>query len=519
MMVRRRRLVSVFLVVLLMLSAIALPALAEETAATPTFAESIAAVAAAAKPSVVGILTTLKANRSTDRSHAAGTGFVYKEGVIITNAHVVENAQEVKILYADGTTETVSPSQIFADATADVAVVKVTRKDLKLLPFANSDAVTIGMQVIAIGNPLGFRLGNSVSAGILSGTGRALGSGYKFLQTDAPINPGNSGGPLFNIKGEVIGINSAKMADIGVEGLGFAIPINTAREIAETLLKDGKVERAVLGIQLNEGWEAYFGVPETEGVTIAGIVPDGPAGMTALQPGDKLIKLDETNISSSDDVYAFLTTKRPGDAVKITVKRQGQLLVTSIILASQDGLRKTAEEQGVEEGGILIGLSASQIQEAADFGRQWATSWVQINKDYFALSGSNRAVLFTEYLYVARRIESAYEFGFTPGVGFQQAVAQEINKKIEIQFEINGEKPDFLKGAKYTVQQKGKPSIQGGLVAMPSYTASVDGSVVIGNVAVRFDSDTLQPAEDLLVTVQLADGKTINFTFTIKDLR
>lgn len=515
--VRSRRLVSVILTALLMISALALPAMAEES--TLTTAQSIAAVAASAKPSVVGILTTMKANRSTDRGRAAGTGFVYKEGVIITNAHVVENAQEVKILYADQTTETVPPSQIFLDTTSDVAVIKVNRKDLKPLPFANSDEVTIGMQVVAIGNPLGFRLGNSVSAGILSGTGRALGSGYKFLQTDAPINPGNSGGPLFNIKGEVIGINSAKMAQIGVEGLGFAIPINTAREIAETLLKDGKVERAVLGIHLNEGWEAYFGVPEAEGVTIAGIVPDGPAGMTALRPGDKLIKLDETAISTSDDVYAFLATKKPGDMVKITVKRQGQVLVTSIILASQDKLRKIAEEEGVEEGGILIGLSASQVQEAAEFGREWATGWVDINRDYFAISGSDYAMLFTEYLYVARRMESAYEFGFTPGVGFQQAVADEIRRKIEIQFQITGTETDFLKGARYTLSQKGKATLEGGLVALPNYTSSADGSVVIGTVAVRFDSTNMSPTEDMTVSVHLANGKVITFHFTIKDLR
>ncbi|MFZ5815649.1 MAG: S1C family serine protease [Bacillota bacterium] len=518
MMARGRRLVSMILA-LLMATVMALPALAEEAPTTPAETQSIAQVAAAAKPSVVGILTTMKANRSTDRGRAAGTGFVYKEGIIITNAHVVDNAQEVKILYSDLTTETVMPTEIFADATSDVAVVKVKRKDLKPLPFANSDELTIGMQVVAIGNPLGFRLGNSVSAGILSGTGRALGSGYKFLQTDAPINPGNSGGPLFNMKGEVIGINSAKMADIGVEGLGFAIPSNTAIQIAETLLKEGKVERAVMGIHLDEGWEAYFGVPDAEGVTIAGIVPDGPAGMTALQPGDKLIKLDDTPISTSDDVYAFLATKKPGNKVKITVRRQGQLLVTTITLASQDELRKIAEEQGVEEGGILIGLSASQIQEAAEFGREWATGWVDLNQDYLAVSGSNYAILFTEYLYVARRIMSAYDFGFNPGVGFQQAVAEEIHNRIEIQFQINSDQPDFLKGAKYYMSQEGKARVQGGLSHMPTYTSSEDGRVVVGTSAVRFDSSKMNPADDMLITVELASGKTIEFRFTLRDLR
>jgi len=517
MMVTKRRWLSVLLA-LVMVSALALPAFAAESSATSA-PQTIAAVAAAAKPSVVGILNTMQAQGGTDRGRSAGTGFVYKPGVIITNAHVVSDAQELKILYSDGTVETVTPSNIFADEASDVAVVKVKRTDLAPLPFVDSDTLTIGQDVVAIGNPLGFRLDNSVSAGILSGTGRALGSAYKFLQTDAPINPGNSGGPLFNMKGEVIGINSAKMAEFGVEGLGFAIPMNTAIEIAETLLKDGKVERAVLGIHLEEGWEAYFGVPDAEGVTIAGVISDGPAGMTALRSGDKLVKLDETPIYTSDDVYAFLATKKPGNLVKITVKRQGQVLTTEIVLASQEELRKVAEEEGAEEGGILIGLTASQIQEAAEFGSEWATGWVDLSPDYVAVSGSNYAVLFTEFLYVARRVESVYEFGFTPGVGFQQAVAEEIYKRLEVQFEINGDKPDFLKGAKYTLTQKGKAPVSGGLTGTPGYIMSADGSTVTGSVAVRFDSSNLSPTEEIQVTVQLADGKVLTFNFAIADLR
>lgn len=493
----------------------AAPAMASTEAATDT----IAAVAATAQPSVVGILTTTKFNRNNDRGRSAGTGFVYKEGVIITNAHVVENAAEVKILYADKTVETVLPSQIFADAISDVAVVKVTTKGLKPLAFADSDALAVGQQVIAVGNPLGFRLGNSVSAGILSGMGRALGSGYPFLQTDAPINPGNSGGPLFNLKGEVIGINSAKMAEIGVEGLGFAIPSNIAKELADKLLTDGKIERATLGIALYEGWEAYFGVPDVEGVTIARIISDGPAGMTSLRPGDKLVKLDETPIYTENDVFAFLADKKPGDKVTITVKRRGQLLAAKVTLGSQDALRKIAEEEGHEEGGILVDLTAGQIQEAAEFGRNLSRGFADLNQDYVAVSGSNYAILYTEYLYVARRISSAYEFGFTPGVGFQQAVAKDINRKVEVQLEINGEKAEFLSGASYTLEQAGAKVLVGTVSAAPTYTASQDGSVVIGRVAVRFRTDDLKPADDLTVTVKLADGKTHTFQFTTKDLR
>ncbi len=510
------RALSVVLAVFVLMGAGSVPALAETTAATTS--ESIASVAAAAKPSVVGILNTMKATRSTDRGRAAGTGFVYKDGVIITNAHVVAEASELKILYSDRTVETVTPDKIFLDETSDIAVVKVTKKGLKPLPFADSSKVTVGQSVVAVGNPLGFRLGNSVSAGILSGTGRSLGSGYPFLQVDAPINPGNSGGPLFNLQGEVIGINSAKMAEVGVEGLGFAIPANTAKQIAETLLKDGKVERATLGISLYEGWEAYFGVPDAEGVEIWQIIDDGPAGLTALRPGDKLIKLDETPIYTEDDVYSFLLTKKPGDRVMVSVRRSGQVLSVPIILASRDAMKKAAEEEGSQVGGILMNLNAGQIQEAAEFGHDISDRMADVNSDYFAMSGSNYAIMYTEYLYIARRVASAYDFGFQPGVGFQQQVAKEIAGKLEFQMEIQGDKAEFMKGATFTLQQ-GSKKVAGSTAGTISYTTSTDGSVVIANARVRFSTAGLSTTEDLSVVVTTTDGKTVTFRFTIKDLR
>lgn len=513
---RVRRLISVLLAAVLLVGVVAMPAYAETTGQTTT---DTAAIAAKANAAVVGILNTMKPYPgSTEKGHSAGTGFMYKAGVIITNAHVVDNAQELKILYADKTTEIVQPSNIFADATSDVAVIKV-KKQIAPVVLGDSDKVTVGEQVVAVGNPLGFRLGNSVSSGILSGVGRGMGSAYPFLQVDAAINPGNSGGPLFNMKGEVIGINSAKMAQIGVEGLAFAIPINTATEIAEALLKDGKVERATLGIDLYEDWQAYFGVPNEEGVMIASIIDDGPVGMTALRPGDRLTKLDDTAIFTSDDVHAFLAHKKPGDVVTITVRRSGQLLSVKVTLASQDGLKKLAEEGGVEEvGGILIDLTDGQIQEAASFGEEMATGWADISNDYFAQSGSNYAILWTEYLYVARRIASAYNFGFKPSIGFQQSVAKDINGKVEVQMEIHGDAANFLQGAKYTLQQ-GNKKVTGTLKGQVTYTTSPDGKVAIANLAVRFPTAGLSATDDLSITVAQANGKTVSFQFTIEDLR
>ena len=514
-MYRLSRPLSVLVATVLFLAGIAVPALADTTSQSGDM--SIAAVAAIAKPSVVGILTTMKANRSTDRGRAAGTGWVYRNGVILTNHHVVDKASEVKILYPDKTVETVTPDKIFSDEKADIAVILVTNKNVKPLAQGNSDSVTVGQTVVAVGNPLGFRLGNSVTAGILSGTGRAIGSGYPFLQMDAPINPGNSGGPLFNLKGEVIGVNSAKMADVGVEGLSFAIPINTAKQIADILIRDGKVERATLGIALDEGWEAYFGVPNSEGVTISSIVSDGPAGLTALQARDKLIKLDETPIYTTDDVYSFLVARKPGDMVKVTVKRSGQVLSVPVKLASQEELRKAAEEPGLEVSGILLDLTAGQIQEAAEFGQSLYRGSRDVNHDYFAVSGGDFAALYTEYLFIARRIGSAYEFGFTPGVGFQQAVAKEINKKLEIQFQVQGDKANFLNGATYTLEQ-GTVKQSGTLRSDISYTTSADGSVSIAAGAARFSSAGFNSTGELTMTVKTID-KTVVFQFTLKDLR
>ncbi|MGE5672350.1 MAG: S1C family serine protease [Mycobacterium leprae] len=512
---RRLRLFLSLLLTVCVVIGPALPATAETGMASGT----AAAVAAHAKSSIVGILTTTKAERSTQKGHAAGTGFVYKDGVIITNAHVVADASEVMILYSNQTVEDVAPDQISADATADIAVIRVKAKGLVPLPFADSDTLMVGMPVVAIGNPLGFRLSTTVTAGILSGMGRAVGSAYPFLQLDAPINPGNSGGPLFNLNGEVIGINSSKISEEGVDGLGFAIPSNTARQIADQLLRDGKVDRATLGMELNEGWQAYFGVPDEEGVTIAYKIDDGPVGLTALQPGDALVSLDDKLIYTSDDYYAFLASHKPGDWVTITVRRSGQLLSVRVKLASEDALRKLAEEQGQQEvTGILLNLTAGQIQEAAEYGRSLSQGSAYLNRNYVASSGGDYAILYTEYLYIARRLASAYDFGFRPSMGFQQAAAKEIRGQVEIQFEMEGEKDGFLQGATYTLEQDGK-KVDGTVQGAIAYTMSPKGDVAIADGAIRFPTTGLHPAKDLTVTIKLATGKTAVFRFTIKDLR
>ncbi|WP_274364226.1 S1C family serine protease [Paenibacillus thermotolerans] len=493
------------------------PAAAASAAAADSTGKAVAAVAEKVKPSVVGILNMGGAGQGTYRSHSAGTGFVYKDGVIVTNAHVVDKAAELLILYADKTTETVMPDQVFLDKLSDVAVIKVETKGLVPLAFADSDKLSVGENVIAIGNPLGFRLGNSVNLGILSGTGRALGSGYPFLQTDAAINPGNSGGPLVNLQGKVIGINSAKMADIGVEGLGFAIPANTAIEIADKLIKDGSIDRATLGIQFGEGWEAYFGVPDREGVEIYNVINDGPAGMTALRAGDKLIKLDRTPIYTEDDVYAFLLTKKPGDTVKITVQRNGQTFIAEVVAASMSDISEAAGEQVQAGYGILKDLTSTQIREAAEFGRAVYNYEDDINEDYVAISGGAYAVLYTEYLYIARLTESMLNFGYNPGMDYIQKAAQDINNKVEFLIEVGSGSKNFLNGAQFTLRQ-GSTTIISEKPAV-TYTTDEDEKTVIAIAKVRFDSRKLKTSEPITLTLKTRIGQTLVFNFDLKKLK
>lgn len=480
----------------------------------------VVTVAAIARPSVVGVLTTFRSESGPSRPRGAGTGFVYKNGWIMTNAHVVEGGIEVKVLMPDKRVVDVDPEKdVFYDATSDIAVIRVNTSGLSPLPFARSSELQVGQQVIAVGNPLGFRLGNSVTMGILSGMGRTLGSGYPFLQTDAPINPGNSGGPLLNMSAQVIGVNSAKMAGIGMEGLGFAIPSDTAREIAETLIATGRVERVALGLLLEEGWEAVYGIPSEEGLQITGVVPDGPAGMSGLMPGDMLMKIDDQKAETSDDLTSYLSGKKPGDVVILTVQRQGLMLTTPIRLVSREAVRVEAEEIVVERGGILRNLTTAQLQEAAQFGQRLAEGWAGIPAGYFARSGSNNwATLYTEYMYVARRVQSVTMFGYSPSPDFVQLAAQNIRGQLEFSVEINGDKPEFLKGAAAVLKQSGKER-SGTVQAAMGYSQAADGSVVIGSLKARFPTDWLDPAGELELVVQLPDGKSHTFTFKLRDLR
>lgn len=269
-----------------------------------------------------------------------GSGFIVSsDGLILTNAHVLEGADRVTVTLKDG--RTIEGRVMGKDRLTDLAVVKVEEEGLPAVRFGNSESLQIGEWAIAIGNPLG--LDNTVTTGIISATGRnsaQIGAGDKridFIQTDAAINPGNSGGPLLNAKGEVIGINTAIIRN--AQGLGFAIPINSARDIAEQLIAKGKVEHPFLGIrmakispelktQLKNRFN--FTTRENKGVFLVNVVANSPANRAGLRRGDIVKRIDGQTVDAPKDLLKVVEKKNIGDIAELEIIRQDKPLKINV---------------------------------------------------------------------------------------------------------------------------------------------------------------------------------------------
>ncbi len=252
-----------------------------------------------------------------------GSGFVISEdGLILTNNHVVDDADKVTVTLSDDTEY--AATVLGSDPRTDVALVRIDA-DVKLpvAKLGSSEAVEVGDWVVAIGNPFG--LDHSVSTGILSGKGRRIGAGPydAFLQTDASINPGNSGGPLFNLKGEVVGINTAIIG----QGIGFAVPIDMVTEMLDELEQDGHVARGWMGVGLKDldaSLAGRLGVEPGSGVVLGQIYPGTPAAEAGLRAGDVLVSLDGEPVKESAALVQAIGRKKPGDKVKVGVLRDGR---------------------------------------------------------------------------------------------------------------------------------------------------------------------------------------------------
>ncbi len=269
-----------------------------------------------------------------ERSKGIGSGFIFdKSGLIITNEHVIQNASEINVII-NGYDEPVPAKVIGSDRELDLAVLKVNvKKDLPVLKLGDSNKTEVGNWVIAIGNPLG--LDHTVTVGVISAKGRPVTISdrlYKnLLQTDAAINPGNSGGPLLNTAGEVIGINTAVNAS--AQGIGFAIPTATVKEVLDDLVNKGKVVKSYIGVYLqplNEDLARYFGAPGTDGAIISYVAQGGPAERAGLRQGDIITEINKKKIKSPDDVTEIVKKTKVGETLLLTVYRNGSSVLVTL---------------------------------------------------------------------------------------------------------------------------------------------------------------------------------------------
>ena len=274
-------------------------------------------------------------NRAPSLERGSGSGFIVSEdGYILTNNHVVDGAEKVTVQLLDGRT---FPAKVVGtDPNTDVAVIKIEAKGMSPAALGSSAGTRIGEWVLAVGNPLGEALTFTVTSGIVSAKGRGLvnlpgwnnRSIQDFIQTDAAINPGNSGGPLVNVRGEVIGINSAIASETGYNmGYGFAIPIDLVRQVMDQLIKTGKVERAALGVLVGEADATdatYTGLTEVRGVKIENYASESsPAKRAGLELGDVIITIDGQRVDYVAQLQQIVGFKHPGESVKVEVARKG----------------------------------------------------------------------------------------------------------------------------------------------------------------------------------------------------
>ncbi len=288
-----------------------------------------------------------------------GSGvIVTHDGFIITNNHVVEDADKngIKVKLFD---KREFPAKLIGtDPTTDVAVIKIEAGNLPIASLGNSDSVEVGQWVLAIGNPLG--LTSTVTAGIVSALGRDIDISAdrwgirNFIQTDAAINPGNSGGALVNIRGQVIGINSAIATRTGYnEGYGFAIPINLVKKTAEDLIAYGRVRRPMLGVQLKPGLDETdaraLGMPKPEGVLVQNVLPNSPAEAAGVKAGDVILAVDGKEVNAANSIQMFIAEKKPGDEVTLTIFRGGKTISKKVTLTEISQQDLASGDQGGQQ--------------------------------------------------------------------------------------------------------------------------------------------------------------------------
>lgn len=298
------------------------------------------------------------------QTHSLGSGFIISsDGYILTNAHVVDNADEVVVKLTDK--RQFKAKVIGKDGRTDVALVKIDAKNLPTVALGDATRLKVGEWVVAIGSPYGFD--NSVTAGIVSAKGRSLpGDGYvPFIQTDVAVNPGNSGGPLFNLRGEVVGINSQIYSRTGgYMGLSFAIPIDVAMDVVNQLKGTGKVSHGKLGVVIQEvtpDLAASFGLKEPRGALVSQVEPGGGADKAGIQPGDVILRFDGKDVSDSNALPRMVGSVKPGSKVKVEIWRNRSTKELNIILGEWNDDTAAAAGPEKAEKANRIGLAVTEL--------------------------------------------------------------------------------------------------------------------------------------------------------------
>ncbi|MCV2421716.1 S1C family serine protease [Paucibacter sp. DJ2R-2] len=268
-----------------------------------------------------------------------GSGVIVSaDGYLLTNNHVIDGASDIEVMLSDG--RQARATLVGSDPESDVAVLKIALERLPVIQLGNAEDLQVGDVVLAIGNP--FNVGQTVTSGIVSALGRnqlGINTFENFIQTDAAINPGNSGGALVDAEGNLVGINTAIFSRSGGSlGIGFAIPVSTARQVMESLIRDGQVARGWIGVQTRELTPEFaeaFKVTVKQGVLISGVVADAPAAKAGLKPGDVLTRVGETPVASPAQLLTAVSALKPKTGTQVTVHRAGQQLDIAITVAQR----------------------------------------------------------------------------------------------------------------------------------------------------------------------------------------
>jgi serine protease Do len=292
-----------------------------------------------------------------------GSGFIIRsDGIIMTNAHVVKGANEVTVRLTD---RREFPAKVIGvDTKSDIAVIRIKAKNLPTVKIGDSRQLKVGQWVLAIGSPFGFE--NSATAGIVSAKGRTLGGDYiPFIQTDVPINPGNSGGPLFDMRGEVVGINSQIYSRSGgYMGVSFSIPIDVAMQVGDQLQATGHVTRGKLGVviqNVSQGLADSFGLPQPEGALVSSVEKSGPAERAGIEAGDVILELNGQAIKDSTELPVRIASLAPGSTVDLEIWRHHAKRDISVKLGAMSDQRTASGSGGSESEGGKLGLAVRPL--------------------------------------------------------------------------------------------------------------------------------------------------------------